>query len=82
MEPVLADIQSKIIYDDTNIITFISLMVAVYFSCKWPKAITCINEVCSQTNSVYAPFFILQAKIIIGDEKDSEAQLQGIIEIL
>lgn len=39
LEPLILEIHLKIIYDESNMHLFISLMIAIYFSTRWVKAI-------------------------------------------
>jgi hypothetical protein len=71
LEPLITEIHLKIIYDEANMHEFISLLLVIYFSTKWDKAIGLIDYVCSKNNSPLAPFFSFQAQTLIKSNSDS-----------
>ena len=50
---------------------FISLLLAIYFTVKWEKAISLIESVCSKSKSPLAPFYSFQAQTLIKSNSNS-----------
>jgi len=81
--PLISDIHVKIIYDEVNMHEFISLLIVIYFSAKWEKAIGLIESVCSKNKSPLAPFYSFQAQTLIKSNSDSsETEMKVVAEIL
>jgi len=58
---------------------FISLMISVYFSTRWEKAVTYIHSVCSKNPSKMAPFFAFQAQTLIkSNDSSSQEELAAV----
>ena len=77
LEPLITEINLKIIYDEVNMHEFISLLLVIYFSAKWEKAIGLIESVCSKNKSPLAPFYSFQAqKLIKPNSASSETEMK------
>jgi hypothetical protein len=71
LEPLINEMYPKIIYDEENMPEFVSLLLVIYFSAKWDKAIGLIESVCSKNKSPLAPFYSFQARTLIKSNSDS-----------
>ena len=76
LDPIFTDLFYKVMFDEDNMHSFISLMIAAYNINAYSKASSCIQEICAKNSSPQAPFYYFQAQALMHKSLVRNYQIQ------